>query len=447
MYRRIIQAILILAIPVSLSAQEQLSFARADKKTYAFYTGQQWDSLIYMSRQAQKAGYDSYFMRMRYSIALYKKKNYRRSVKQLKGALNYSKESPDALELLYYSYLLSGQTGRAELVSKRFNTYLDDKIKPAGPQFLSGIYTEGVFSYFDNSSFTDQMWNTEEDGEWLLSRTFRMGTVQLEHRPAKGIIIRQSISNLGKRDYYYLKDPDIRLLIDDHRVNQAAYWLSPVFSLANGMSIIPYFNFTNIRYETVSQVSTGAGFRSQVSTYYTNENAISGGLNLKQSAGRTDFILSGALTSHNSSFYYQGGAAAIVYPLGNLSWYFKGAYYYKLIRSDGYYPLGGIGEIMTGFSIKDKAWIEFSATKGEMYFYLENDGSILYNNTDYPVLKSNLQLIIPLDNYRKTLFIGGRFAIHNAYYGYTNEEDIPASQEAISYYSYTIYSGIKWKIQ
>jgi len=378
---------------------------------------------------------------------LYKTKHYRTAVRQFKGALNFSSESPDAHELLYYSYLLSGQEGRSELVSRHFKGQLAERVEPASPKFLTAVYAEGVYSYFDNSRYSDQLWSTDEDGEWLLSRTFALGTLQFEHRPAPGITIRHSLSQLGKYDYYYLKDPDIRLLLPDHRVLQTAYWLSPVISTRIGFTLIPVLNLTSIRYETVSQVSTGFGSRSQVSSYYTAETALTGGLRIQQNFPYFDLSLNGLATAHNGSYYYQGGGSACLYPFANQSFYLKGGYAYKLVQSDAIYPVGGIVDLMTGFSVKDKVWIELSATKGYMFFYLDNDGSILYNNTDYPILKTGLQLIIPLDDYRKTLFIGGRFAVHNAYYGYTNEEDIPDPQEPIEYFSYTIYTGIKWKIQ
>ncbi|MFZ5941590.1 MAG: hypothetical protein ACOYXB_13540, partial [Bacteroidota bacterium] len=353
----------------------------------------------------------------------------------------------DALELLYYSLLMGGESGRSELITKEFKGDLAKKIAPVKGKFLSAVYAEGVFSYFDNSAYEDFMWNTAEDGEWLLSRTFGIGTLQLEHRAAPGITIRHSIGQLAKRDYYYLKDPDLKILLPDHRVRQTSYWLSPLISTRSGMNIAPVFNLTRISYETISQVSAGSGMRSQVSSYYTVENAVTGGLCLSRHAGNFDLGLSAMGTAHNLGSYYQGGASLTWYPFSNLSLYFTGGYQYKFARSTSWYPIGGIADLKAGFSLAKKVWVEMDATKGNMFFYLENGGSVLYNNTDYPVFKSSLLLTIPLNNFRTTLFIGGRFAVHHAYYAYASETDIPADYEPVSYNSYTLYSGIKWKIE
>ena len=105
--------IIILLFSINLIAQDSVSYSYYDKKTYDLYLAENWKELISTTKQAFKSNYNSYYLQMRAGIAYYNQKNYVKAIKHLEKAREYN-ITPSHREYLYYSYLYSGYTYKAD---------------------------------------------------------------------------------------------------------------------------------------------------------------------------------------------------------------------------------------------------------------------------------------------------------------------------------------------
>ena len=58
-------------------AQDTLSAASVEQKTYQLYLDKNWNELITYGNKAIEKGYDYFYLQLRVGIAYYEKKNYR----------------------------------------------------------------------------------------------------------------------------------------------------------------------------------------------------------------------------------------------------------------------------------------------------------------------------------------------------------------------------------
>ena len=107
---RLIIFILMLFLSGSILAQDQMSFAELDKKTFDLYEKNSWKELRDLGKQGLENGTDYYYLRMRIGIAEYKLRRYTTACKHFRKALEFNTNDPAALEYLYYSLLFSGRT-------------------------------------------------------------------------------------------------------------------------------------------------------------------------------------------------------------------------------------------------------------------------------------------------------------------------------------------------
>lgn len=59
-----------------VNAQDTLTSATVNQKTFQLFTDKNWTELIKFGNQAINKGYDYYYLQLRVGIAYYEKKNY-----------------------------------------------------------------------------------------------------------------------------------------------------------------------------------------------------------------------------------------------------------------------------------------------------------------------------------------------------------------------------------
>lgn len=144
MRRTALKTILLLGttLLVTTSAAQQRDFPFYNDSTYALYQRAEWGALSRLGHEAIRAGYDSYFLRMRVGIADYERGQYRRAAHQFYRALTFNRADAPARAYLYYSLLWGGRPTEARLAGGPADSLAFFRIE--------GVFAEGGFKQSDN---------------------------------------------------------------------------------------------------------------------------------------------------------------------------------------------------------------------------------------------------------------------------------------------------------
>jgi hypothetical protein len=103
-----------------------------------------------------------------------------------------------------------------------------------------------------------------------------------------------------------------------------------------------------------------------------------------------------------------------------------------------------IPDVLLGYGIASKVWLEISGTYGEMQNFAQANGYIVYNGLDWMKYKIVGNIILPLGKKGTVIYAGSRFAQYeNSYISFAATE--PENQYLLSYNSISIFGGISWK--
>ena len=208
MYRLITSIGIFFCLLSGLRAQEQSDFNRINEDTYRFYLEQKWDSLIVLGKEALKQDFDYYYLRIRLGIAYYHSKNYRRASSHFTVALEFNQDDPVALEYLYFSRLLSGQTAQSRLVKEQFRGNLALKLPAHEPRFLDRFSANYLYHQADND---DQFTNPDEvyaglsEGVQSTTRHFSNASLSLVNSLSPGITITHAFNFLSNTLFIYCR--------------------------------------------------------------------------------------------------------------------------------------------------------------------------------------------------------------------------------------------------
>jgi len=123
----------LLVLCSAIRAQDTLTSATVESRSYVFFTQGDWDELISFGNTALSKGFDYYYLRYRLGVACFSEKKYRQAQNHFEKAVAFN-STDEAMEYLYYCYLYIGQYERARWLTKSFSpaaiTYTgSDKLK------------------------------------------------------------------------------------------------------------------------------------------------------------------------------------------------------------------------------------------------------------------------------------------------------------------------------
>ena len=177
------------------------SFAKIDSATYAQYLAGDWSELIIEGKNAIRQDVDYYYLRMRIGIAFFETENYRAATGHFKKALEFNQDDPVALEYLYYCFLYSGQSGRAQVYRNGFSGKLGNTLPPEKMKFINTINVEYLYS----KAFNDEYVNKAEEyftgfssGSQVMTRQFHNASLSLTHEIGPGVTLSHSFTYLSK---------------------------------------------------------------------------------------------------------------------------------------------------------------------------------------------------------------------------------------------------------
>ena len=451
--------IILLFVFIFLSTQNQSfsqtkkEFDDADKLTYEFYLKQNWDKVIEAGNDAIKNNIDFYLLRMRIGIAYYSKDNYMSAVEHFEKALEFVKKDTVAMEYLYYSYLFSGRESDANLFAETFSFNLKSKIKYKNPEFFSGAYTEGGYTF--NSGY-DDLKNTNifglpgTFGTQKILKGYRYNNISLIHRIGNRVRIFQGYNNIGI-NYTQQFNPHFNLFLDslkefDVNTNQNEYYINANVNLGEGFNLLGAFHFQNVKFQNMNVVLDTTVFPPRPN-YLMAENTLNESvifISLSKYFSHFVFTMNTSYSNLNNGKQMQNGFTGVYYPLGNLNLYFISDFNYISSKDIGIenfennWVVTGKG----GFKLSEPVWLEGSFTYGDIKNYNESNAFIVYNNTE--VIKRRFEFdIIWLIN--KNFEFSARyqnFLVEHKYYTYTNPFNYTTSTN--NFLNQTIIGGLKW---
>jgi hypothetical protein len=449
MYRLIV----ILGFLILVLAGKSQDFISVDKNTYQLYLEKNWDELLRAAKLGLRQGIDYYYLRMRMGIALYEQKNYKASQAHFRRALEFNEGDPLASEYLYYAYLFVGQSQQAKMLAKDFTPSLTEKINPPSGKIADILAIEYLYNFNDAKdllSDPNKYFSELPYGYQPVTLHFSNLNAMLHHQISPGITLTHAYTFLNKTNYYYYDDGFSRFGTDGQKVIQNQYFISPAFTTRGGLTIAPAFHVLRIRFQAPYLVTGGSGpgygGGSTSSLQYADliGHHFAGGLNLIQYAGRFAIRLGGIYSSINDASQLTGTAGLTWYPMGNLDLYLGSSLNVHNEFNEEETSTEFIPDLLIGFGISSKVWMEFSGSYGEMKNYTEGNGYIVFNGLDWMKYKALGTVVIPVGPRGSKIYLGARFAEYESHF-IPFDSSAGKEMNSIITNSKSIFGGLSWK--
>jgi hypothetical protein len=328
-----------------------------------------------------------------------------------------------------------------------------EKIIPSQGNIVDRLALEYLYNFNDTKellSDPDQYFSGLPPGYQLVTLNYSNVNAMLHHEFIPGITLTHAYTYLNKTNYYYYNDGLSQFGIDEQKVFQNQYFISPAFSTKWGLTIAPSFHYMRVRFQLPYVVSGGGGAGPgggggssiQYSDMFSNHYV--GGLNLTQSVGRFAIRLGGIYSSMNNANQVTGTAGLAWYPLGNLDLYLGTAVNVHTGITEQETTLELIPDFLIGFGIASRVWIEFSGSYGNMNNYTEGNGYIVYNGLDWMIYKAIGTIVIPVTPKGSNVYLGTRFAESKSRFMPFDPLSGQDINNIISN-SISIFGGLSWK--
>ena len=450
MQRIIISIFLWGFVSLGINAQKAADFNTINRETYRLYLTEKWDSVIIIGKQALKQEMDFYYLRMRIGIAYYSEKKYRTAARHFSVALEQNQGDPAALEYFYFSRLFSGQSEQANWTREQFKGELARKLPPLAPRFFEKLSVE----YLYNKGVDDDMFETPEEvyplgtsGTQSTTRHFSNATFAFTNRLAPGVRLSHAFTFLSKSNHYFSNDGVTAIYMPEQQVMQYQYYISPEFATPSGTVFKPMFHVigtsAKVPYDIGQRFQGGA---NMIALGDLNKTDFVTGLGFSKGMGKVDLHLGAYYSNLNQAQQIQNRLGIIWFPLGNLNLYAGGymnsQYEFRPGRES---VIRIIPELMFGFAIAEKMWIDINGSMGEIHNYHENNGMILYNSyLEVIEKKIKLSLSIPVTERGSIVYLGGTWTSKRSDF-YPSDPSMTEGFNSIYYNALSIYGGLIWR--
>jgi tetratricopeptide (TPR) repeat protein len=383
--------ILLMIIPLGISAQQNLTFQEVDRQTYDLYQKGEWKELIRVSNKALNEGIDYGYLRVRAGVACFELKKYAQAVLHFKKALDFNETDAFSGEYLYWSYLELNKSKEAYEVYDKLPELSKENLKKSLPMLKEVNVDQGfigcnqmeIFDTLDLDGPDNLYGETDitQDGYFFdggLSWGFKKGF---------NVYGAYSFFKINKDKVAQIGDT---MTVDDlYPLKQHQIYLNGSIPLGNGFSVLPAFNFLMERYETIAPQLASDSLNYQFPVKKFSNNYFIGYLSVTKDFNILVTTLFAAYSNLNSTRQFQGGVQATVFPFGNLNFYLTSKLISHLNDEENHF----IYDQMVGFRLTRNIWGEVDATFGRMQNYYENNAFIVYNLTDEMKFKGSAKLI------------------------------------------------------
>jgi len=434
---------------ILIASNQLISQVRTEnvvQKTYNLLEEEKYKELIEYSNKAIKENIDFFFLRLRLGIAYYKLKNYKMAIFHLEKSLKFNSDNEIAIEYLYYSYIFSGLTDKANYIKEKYKKIIDLEIASTY-SIIQNIYFESGFSLSNNFSKNS---NTNFDGgkgiygESNLNDNSIYSHLGAKLRLNSSINLYNGFNFINVKNYsFYSTNKGLKRF--DYNLNQWDYYLNSKFILKNGITFSPAIHLINVNTKSYTASLSSNGKETII-----NENDKS--LN--------DFVISAILSYNYKKLLFEPGFSysklnennqiqiignVMFFVFGNLDLYTQTTITYLHSEDTAIYlqkKSSIIFNQMVGTKVFDKLWTEIGLTFGDIKNYNESNGFVVYNIPDVIKLKTYINFLYPIS---PKIELSLRYQFLNRKDTYTFNEDINTIKNGVmNYQNHTLIGGIKW---
>ena len=444
-------------------SQEELDFIKADKSTYNAYMEQRWKDVIDTAEMAIAKGFDFYYMRMRAGIACSELKKYRKAIIHYNKALEFNSGDATATNQLYEAYIKSGFHHQAAWLMA------NDSVKP---RKFTAIIPEAGYNINNSYAVLKTAYQKPDANlnyffEKDLSGPFAYYSIAFIHELSPKWQVDQSFSYLTMDkfkqihfDRNVLLNPGHIIFENSYKTTQYAWYLNPVYYKEENRQISFFLHGFLINSDAVNYNVVGAIMPQQqgpvnpqpldymlaVDSSKSTLFEIAGGLSFKKH--RTYFMRSLQFSAYKGTdvFRFQAGLSYTLYPFAKPCFSSESSLYALLGTDNGIvFKQNFHINILSSFSA------DLYGMAGNMSYFADNNGAIVYNLPDVMRLKAGITLqYFPLKKIGITA--GYSFSqsetkfVWNEFRGFTNKGQVrfDTNVELHKYTNHLIFGGIIW---
>lgn len=383
----IIISALLFALPVA--AQQPLSYYKVDSLSYAYYTQNDAKNLRKIVNEANAAGIDYYYLRMRAGIVHYNKGNYEEAAYQFDKALNFFPIDTLAAEYLYFSYANAGRSFDANRTAKKLNTSQKErygiKSKP-----VQSISIGGGYAFSDNQTKNGQL-NMVNQGlagyadNYMLNNS-AFGQVGMVNNIAKNIKLFTAYSYYNLQNTHRMQSVIVGqgTVVDTaagYTTTQNDVYISPTFYLGQGFYISPAFHFIQYNFNTYTRIYYPAP--PKLAAVNVKQNLFYEGAEFGYRFKYGNIALSGGYSKFDTLNFFHGNIGLTYYPLGNTSLYGTTNLLYLGDQYDNFLAFTQ----KVGVKLVKNIWLEGGFATGNLRYFSEGNGYTIYTIPDEITMK------------------------------------------------------------
>jgi len=418
---RVVVVIIFSLSVFKLMAQDSITSAEVEPKSYQLYLDKKWSELIKYGNKASKNGYDYFYLQMRIGIAYYENKNYCLAENHFKKALAFSSNDELALEYLYYCYVFTGRNEEARKLSKKFSTKLGDKIGTNKLSSTDFILFEGGTKITDSSSYYDK--NTKANSNYYNPALYIHAGI--------GSSIKNRVSVFSALTYF-------NQTTFTGIVSQFQYYLKSAIPVKNNWLISPAFHWINVGHTAEIPVATtsvtpksrpqGSPPAPQTQTIQTNTNYFVGAFYIQKNINKFVLILGSTVSNMNGQTLLLHNGLISYSVLGNSRIVLGCTGYIHTVNS--YSTINN--------SVSPFVYVRPFKKMSVKVSYLENKGSNIIEDNGYLVNNSG-----DLTTSRWSCLVNFNISNHFDLYGLYQFENKEAAVQNFTYHYNVIVAGIK----
>ncbi len=403
-------------------AQDSITSAEVEPKSYQLYLDKKWPELIKYGNKASKSGYDYFYLQMRIGIAYYENKNYCLAENHFKKALAFSSNDALALEYLYYCYVFTGRYEEARKLSKQFNKQLAEKTGIDKLSSVDFVIIEGGTKITDSASYYDK--STKKNSNYFNPALYIHAGI--------GSSIKNRISIFNAFTYF-------NQTTFTGTVSQFQYYLKSAIPIKNNWLISPAFHWINVGHTAEIPVTStsvtpkskppkGSPAGPQTQTTQTNTNYFVGAFYIQKNINKFVLLLGSTISNMNSTTLLLHNVTISYSVLGNSRLVLGCTEYLHTINS--YSSVNN--------SVSPFVYVRPLKNMSVKVNYLANKGSNIIEDNGYLVNNSG-----DLTTSRWSYLVNFNISNHLDVYGLYQFENKEAAGQSFTYHYNVIVAGIK----
>jgi tetratricopeptide (TPR) repeat protein len=438
-------------------------FYSADTATYGYYQRQQWDKLIKAGNGYVKYGFDYYYMRMRIGASYFEKRNYLQAIPHFQKALEHNSGDPVAQKYLYSCYKNTGRDSDADRILPGLPPDTQEELSDNDLSFIDDVYLETgplISSGKTTNSNLDLDGIDDVYGELDLTRDSYYQAFGLRPRLTPWLRINMAYIGIIQSKTKQIMITDSLVVNDDYYLYQHQFYFSPALRFKHGISVTPAFHYLKVRFTAINDYYDNeiTDYRFEPDTF--NLNNYIGSLAISKDLSIFTLGAGGAAAYLNGRNHYQAEASVMVFPEGNIDLYAQSSFtvhFTEQPAEGGQQPaVSGrmeqdfIFSQMIGIRLFGGAWLEGSASFGEVIEYFDKNSYIVYNLPEKILFKWGVQGYYKIND---KILLGLKYDNlyrEHFYISYiSNQPDDLGYEPGFVYYNYNqhiLIASIKWNL-